>query len=130
MPSEAGYDELRRLFDYLRAGKQVGPAMAGHHDFPLPDGEVSITVVDADDLLDDPNGIIEAYCKEVGLEYTPDMLTWNTEVDHKQAKAAFEKWNGFHNDAIDSCSLKPRTHAHVSQSVHSDLRTIPRLRQR
>jgi hypothetical protein len=113
MPSEAGYDELRRVFDYLRDQKQIGPAIAGNHEFPLPEGEVSITVVDADDLLDNPNGIIEAYCKEVGLEYTPDMLNWDTEIDHKQAKDAFEKWNGFHNDAIDSCSLKPRSAAHV-----------------
>ncbi len=113
MPSEAGYDELRRVFDFLRTQKQIGPAIAGQYDGPLPEGEVSITVVDADDLLDNPHGIIEAYCNEVGLEYTPEMLNWNSEEDHKQARDAFEKWNGFHNDAIDSSSLKPRSHAHV-----------------
>lgn len=110
MPSEAGYDELRRVFDYLRVQKQVGPASARNYEGPLGDGEVSITVVDADDLLDNPEGIIKAYCKEVGLEYDPGMLEWDTEIDHKQAKDAFEKWNGFHNDAIESTSLKPRTH--------------------
>lgn len=70
MPSEAGYDELRRVFvsytipvscvgciclcarqctylgtqDFLRERGQVGPALAGQHD-ALKDGEVSITVM-------------------------------------------------------------------------------------
>lgn len=114
MPSEAGYDEVRRVFDYLRSQNYVGPSRAGEYEGSLKDGEVSITVVDADDLLDNPHGIIEAYCKEVGLDYSPAMLNWDTDVDHKQAKDAFEKWNGFHNDAIDSSSLKPRSHAQVS----------------
>jgi hypothetical protein len=113
MPSEAGYDELRRVFDFLRAQKQVGPAIAGQHG-ALKDGDVSITVIDADDLLDDPEGIIKAYCKEVGIDYRPGMLVWDTEEAHQRAKDAFEKWRGFHNDAIESTSLKPRSEAHVS----------------
>ncbi|KAH7360715.1 hypothetical protein BKA65DRAFT_390745 [Rhexocercosporidium sp. MPI-PUGE-AT-0058] len=115
MPAEAGYDELRRVFDFLAKDKQVGPALAGKHA-DLKNGEVSITVVDADDLLDNPQGIIEAYCKEVGIDYTPEMLNWDTEDDHKRAKAAFEKWKGFHEDAINSTSLKPRDAAHKKKS--------------
>ena len=76
----------------------------GHSD------TVDICVIDADDLLDNPNGIIEAYCKSVGLEYDPKMLDWDTEKDHQQAKDAFEKWKGFHDDAMHSSSLKPRLH--------------------
>lgn len=116
MPNEAGYDELRRVFDYLRSENIVGPARAGENGGSMKDGQVSITVVDADDLLDNPHGIIEAYCKEVGLNYSPSMLNWDNEDDHKHAKDAFEKWNGFHNDAIGSGSLKPRDPAHVSRS--------------
>ncbi|OBT63578.1 hypothetical protein VE03_07009 [Pseudogymnoascus sp. 23342-1-I1] len=110
--SEAGYDELRRVFDFLKSKGHVGPARAGEHDGNLQNGEVSITMIDADDLLDNPNGIIEAYCKEVGMDYHPGMLNWDTEEDHAQAKRAFEKWRGFHNDAIESCSLKPRDLKH------------------
>jgi hypothetical protein len=113
MPSEAGYDELRRVFDFLCKEKQVGPAQAGKHG-ELTNGEVSITVVDADDLLDNPAAIIEAYCKEVGIEYSPKMLIWDTEESHNFAKAAFEKWPGFHDDAINSTSLKARSAGHVS----------------
>lgn len=113
MPSEAGYDELRRVFDFLRKENQVGPSLAGEHG-KLKGDEVSITVVDADDLLDNPAEIIEAYCREVGIEYIPDMLNWDSEDDHQHAKDAFEKWRGFHEDAIHSTSLKPRSAANVS----------------
>ncbi|KAF4637898.1 hypothetical protein G7Y89_g174 [Cudoniella acicularis] len=111
MPSEAGYDELRRVFDFLVNEKQVGPSLAGQHG-ELLDGEVSITVIDADDLLDDPEAIILAYCKEVGIKYDPKMLIWEYEEDHNRAKEAFEKWRGFHDDAINSTSLKPRSATH------------------
>jgi hypothetical protein len=117
MPSEAGYDELRRVFDFLKTNKQVGPSRGGEYTGALTDGEISITVIDADDLLDHPNEIIKAYCKEVGLEYSDSMLNWDTEEDHRMAKEAFEKWRGFHNDAIESSSLKPRSTAQVSLFV-------------
>jgi hypothetical protein len=115
MPSEAGYDELRRVFDFLKEEKQVGPAMAGEHG-NLNNGEVSITVVDADDLLDNPEGIISAFCKEVGIDYTPEMLQWGADEHQKRAKEAFEKWPGFHTSAINSTALKPR--AHVRKTFH------------
>ncbi|ESZ92991.1 hypothetical protein SBOR_6612 [Sclerotinia borealis F-4128] len=117
MPEEAGYDELRRVFDFLRSNNQVGPSVAGTLESAstsegLKDGEVSITVIDADDLLDNPEGIIKAYCKEVGMEYDADMLIWDTEEHHRKAREAFEKWRGFHDDAIHSTSLKARSVEH------------------
>lgn len=126
MPSEAGYDELRRVFDYLRSIGQVGPYIASRNDSGANthnngntndgSGKVEICVVDADDLLDNPAGIIEAYCKSVGLPYDKQMLNWDSEEDHKQASDAFEKWKGFHEDAMNSCDLKPRKHVSVSIS--------------
>ncbi|PGH28227.1 hypothetical protein AJ80_00117 [Polytolypa hystricis UAMH7299] len=121
--SEAGYDEVRRVFDYVRKIQLVGPHDAnGNTNIGATDGQngthvtnggykpVQICVVDADDLLDNPPGIVEQFCKSVGIEYTPDMLIWDTEEDHRIAKEAFEKWKGFHEDAIHSTSLKPRVH--------------------
>lgn len=126
-PSEAGYDEVRRVFDYLVTTGTVGPTFAGKAD----DGEVTsvptnitngsngvkqgasipdICVVDADDLLDNPYEMVEAYCNTVGLDYSPQMLHWEDEENQKKAKEAFEKWRGFHEDAIDSTELRPRTH--------------------
>jgi len=108
MPNEAGYVELVRLFDYLREQKVVGPSMPG--DTERPDGEISITVIDADDLLDKPKEVIEAFCRETGLEYTPDMLHWDDPENQKYVSDAFAKWIGFHNDAINSTQLTARTH--------------------
>lgn len=140
-PCEAGYSELRRLFDYLRSVGQVGPGMTdinwksreetgdeleghrtngkvanGHEHANGIHHEVRICVIDADDLLDHPADVVSAFCESVGLEYRDSMLKWDTEKDEKQAKDAFAKWPGFHEDAMNSNDLKPRTH--VSQSVH------------
>ncbi|KAK0658166.1 hypothetical protein DIS24_g4938 [Lasiodiplodia hormozganensis] len=117
MPSEAGYDELRRTFDYLKSIGLVGPKIAGQETNgevngtvkpPFGAEPVEICVIDADDLLDNPAGIIKRYCESVGIEYTPDMLTWDNDEDHRIAKERFEKWKGFHEDAIESRDLKPR----------------------
>jgi len=117
MPTEAGYVELRRFFDYLRSIGQIGPKIAGQdalngdvNGVNGSAGGVEICVIDADDLLDNPTGIVEAFCKSTGLKYEPDMLKWDNEEDHRIAKEAFEKWKGFHEDAIHSTELKARTH--------------------
>jgi len=112
-PDEAGYDELRRTFDYLRSVEIVGPAVAGQADGS--DGtqkpkRADICVIDADDLLDKPNEIIEAFCKSVGIDYSPDMLNWDRPEQKEYATEVFKKWNGFHEDAIHSTDLKPRKH--------------------
>lgn len=128
-PSEAGYDELRRLFDYVREKGIVGPKMAGSADKGGNNGvngvsngdRVEICVIDADDLLDDPYGSIEAYCKSVGIPYSRRMLKWD-EDDQQRAKAQFESWKGFHEDAIHSNELKPR--AHVSFAVYSSINKL------
>ncbi|KAI0902222.1 hypothetical protein F4806DRAFT_446147 [Annulohypoxylon nitens] len=112
-PNEAGYVELRRLFDYLREQKMVGPCMAGQSN-GKSDGEITITIIDADDLLDHPEPVAKAFCKETGIEFKPEMLTWDDSENQEYVSKAFEKWTGFHNDAIHSKSLTARTQAHVS----------------
>lgn len=116
-PNEAGYDELRRFFDYTREVGLVGTKLAGQENGDAGGAAVNggakvpeTCVIDADDLLDDPAGILRTYCKSIDLDFTTDMLNWNNEEDQERAKTAFEKWKGFHEDAIDSTDLKPRTH--------------------
>lgn len=140
MPSEAGYDELRRLFDYLLAQNIIGPAKAGSKvpvDEALNDSSdsdsgsessrrtpssrrVAITVIDADDLLQHPEAILKTYCKEVGIDYTPAMLEWGDEENQAFAGKAFEKWYGFHHDAIESKCLKPRAHGAKNPSKEEE----------
>lgn len=124
-PNEAGYDELRRFFDYAREsglvqdkhaasqnGSTNGNATNGHADVP------EVCLVDADDLLDDPEGILRAYCRSVGLEFDPDMLNWDTEELQETAEVVFQKWKGFHEDAIHSTDLKPRQHVSITARAH------------
>ncbi|TLS23525.1 uncharacterized protein PpBr36_06050 [Pyricularia pennisetigena] len=109
MPSEAGYIEVRNMFDYLLSQGVIGPHKAGE-PAPANSSGVSITVLDADDLLDKPAAVIEAFCKEVGIDYSPEMLKWEDAENQQYALDAFAKWNGFHDDVIGSTYLKPRTH--------------------
>jgi Sulfotransferase domain len=127
-PEEAGYAELRKFFDYAREVGIIGPRKAaeaatngatngaangvanGVNGTAKHDEGVEICLIDADDLLDNPYGVIEAYCKSVGITYSPQMLKWGGEEHKAYAKSVFEKWNGFHEDAIHSTELKPRTH--------------------
>ncbi|KAJ0425730.1 hypothetical protein BJY00DRAFT_155538 [Aspergillus carlsbadensis] len=144
-PSEAGYDEMRRFFEYLRRENMIGPHVATReqdaddilsaasangssntngtgvsHQKPVgkpgADVGVEICVVDADEMLDSPAAMMEAFCRSVGIEYTPEMLNWDNEGDHGYAKDAFEKWKGFHNDAIDSKGLTARKHPRAPKS--------------
>ncbi|KAJ5974026.1 hypothetical protein N7481_011236 [Penicillium waksmanii] len=113
-PLESGYGELRRHFDYLRYTGLVGPRIAMRPDLNGPDAEGDLTiheicVVDADDMLEAPAATIEAFCKSVGLQYDPGMLQWDREVDHEVARGKFEKWRGFHDDALESKGLTART---------------------
>jgi len=118
MPSEAGYAELRRLFDYVKSHGLTGATEASQST--NSEAHVGMTVVDADDLLDHPAEIIEAYCRQVGIKYTSDMLLWDDDEHHEHASKQFEKWNGFHDDAIGSTSLKPRSHGVKNVTVEEE----------
>ena len=98
MPSEAGYEELVRLFDFLLKEKIVD--------------RDHLTVVDADDLLDNPEPTIRQYCERTGIDFDPSMLVWD-QADKDHAAKLFAKWNGFHNDVLESSQLNGRTHAQV-----------------
>ncbi|KAK3368183.1 P-loop containing nucleoside triphosphate hydrolase protein [Podospora didyma] len=117
MPSEAGYAELRRLFDFLKAERIVGPDIATGKG---TGNGITITVIDADELLDKPEDVIRAYCAEVGIDFHPGMLSWEDPESKKLAVRSFEKWNGFHDDAIGSTSLKPREHAAKTPTIEEE----------
>lgn len=118
MPEEAGYDELRRFFDYCKDAGIVGPKICGQPDngAVAAPNSVEICILDADDLLDDPEGMLRHYCASVGIEFDMSMLNWDSEEEHQKAKDAFEKWNGFHEDAIHSKDLKPRATKKIPKS--------------
>ncbi|KAF5235949.1 hypothetical protein FANTH_11457 [Fusarium anthophilum] len=104
MPNEAGYKELVRFFDFLIKENIVD--------------KDNLVVIDADDLLDNPEKTIRLYCEKTGIDFKPEMLEWSDE-DCSYATIAFQKWNGWHNDAIKSSALRPRTH-HQTMTTESE----------
>jgi hypothetical protein len=85
-PAEAGYTDIYKLWKML--------LKAGH----------KVTIVDADELLLDPAGVMEAYCESTGiLPYSDKMLTWK-----KGPIPDWDCWAGWHDDALESTGLMKR----------------------
>lgn len=102
LSSEAGYNELRRLFDFLLSQQVIDRG--------------NICLVNADDLLAQPEKVTEAYCKAIDVNFKPEMLHWDTEEDDAHVREVFAAphWQAFHHDAMTSRGLNARTGIQVS----------------
>jgi hypothetical protein len=58
-------------------------------------------VVDADDLEDDPAGIVNAYCKALGIPFIPRSLSWESGQQDE-----WEIWKDWHKDAARSTGIR------------------------
>ncbi|GIH19416.1 sulfotransferase-like domain-containing protein [Rugosimonospora africana] len=86
--AEVGFEQQFRLFERVRAVLGVVPA-----------------VIDAADLVADPQGIVAAYCEHVGLPYRPQALTWAPGV-----RPEWQRTEHWHRAASASTSFRvPRT---------------------
>lgn len=63
-------------------------------------GEDTIAV-DADDLENDPEGTITAYCKTLSIPFVREALTWESE--HKEE---WDIWKDYHTDAAHSIGIR------------------------
>jgi Sulfotransferase domain len=61
-------------------------------------------VVDADDLEDDPEGTVNAYCRALGIPFIPESLTWEHEY-----KEEWEVWKDWHANAARSTGIRKNT---------------------
>lgn len=86
-PSEIGYRELRILLDHLH---------------PTDEAKAKACIIDADNLLADPEGALRTYCAYVGLPFHTGMLHWDGRGERDRASRAFRKFYGFHEAAIES----------------------------
>ena len=97
-PTGYGYKENAELADYVKEKL---------HQEPI--------IIDADDLLRDPKGILSAVFKEIGLPFDEKILHWEA------GDAVTQQWTmprefleanrfaGLYKDALDSsCFLKPK----------------------
>jgi hypothetical protein len=91
---ETGFAEQRALFDRLcdKLGR-VPP------------------VVDSDDLLADPHGIVQAYCNACDIPYIAEALEWG-EGDRKQY--SWYDSGSWHGNLEQSTGLKPQKRDYVA----------------
>ncbi|KAI4136240.1 MAG: hypothetical protein L6R39_007838 [Caloplaca ligustica] len=103
-PTELGYRELRLLFDYLwppserSGGAEQGGGEGGEDKKPM--------IIDAEDLLAEPEKMIRMVCDRIGFPYSASMLEWPSEEDHAFARKHFAKYAGYHQDALHSTGLR------------------------
>ena len=112
LAEDAGYLELRRLFDYSRHIGLIRPHLAGRtvasSTVPYADGqdqECPIVVVDAEDLLANPAGIMNIYCDAVGIPFRTDMLDWSSADKKVHGETVFRKFEPFHETLLNSSRL-------------------------
>lgn len=79
---ETGYEQLARLYDLVT------------------DGAGSAPVVDADDLMRDPEATVRAYCAALGIPFIADALSWQP-----QKVPEFTTWDSWHDHAQHSTGL-------------------------
>ncbi|XP_038045564.1 branched-chain-amino-acid aminotransferase-like protein 1 isoform X1 [Patiria miniata] len=97
-PKGFGYKEVYELFEHVK--KELDP---------------EAIIIDADDLLKDPKGILSAVFNDIGLPFDEKILNWEA------GDAVIEQWIiprlyvqvdqlvGFYKNALDStCFLKPK----------------------
>ncbi|MDG1745476.1 MAG: hypothetical protein P8H69_06845 [Planktomarina sp.] len=85
---------VRALFDLLTA----------LHGAPPP-------VIDSDDLLEDPEAMVAAFCQAVGIPFLPEAMTWAPGGD----PSAHSWWDGgsFHANLAQSTGLTPQPRRYV-----------------
>lgn len=99
-PKEVGFAEQHQLFE--RLCDQLGEAPP---------------VLDSDDLLEDPYGMVEQYCHAVGIPFMAEALSWEP-----GARDEVSWWDGgsFHQNLRDSDGLKPQVRKYINISEAPD----------
>ena len=97
---ETAFVEQRALFD--RLCEQLGT--------PPP-------VIDSDDLLENPHGIVEAYCAAVGIAFMPEALSWEP---GKRDEVSWYDGGSWHQNLRDSDGLKPQPRQYIDISEAPD----------
>ena len=87
-PKELGFAELRALFDEVTR-------RTGQHP----------TVIDSDDMLANPEAVIAAYCRGVGIPFIKNALKW---PPGDRSAVSWYDSGSWHEKLQDSDGLKPQ----------------------
>lgn len=82
IPAEVGYVEL-----------------AAVHSALVAEGRPAV-IIDADDVLRDPEPTLRQYCQHAGISFSDHMLHW--EPNEERIVRKFAEWGGWHDSAISS----------------------------
>jgi len=83
-PKEGGFKQMFELYRFIVANKDSNPV-----------------IVDADDLLEDPEGIMRAYCEGIGAKFDKKMLEWEP-----GPVPDWDVWAGWHENALKSSGFR------------------------
>ena len=97
---ETGFVEQRQLFDRLCDREGTAPP-----------------VIDSDDLLEDPEGIVAAYCAAVGLPFLPEALSWEP---GEREEVSWYDGGSWHGNLRESDGLKPQPRRYIDISEAPD----------
>ncbi|XP_028412803.1 uncharacterized protein LOC114535697 [Dendronephthya gigantea] len=84
-PEEVGFRQLLELYEFV-----------------VNELDSSPVIVDADDLLENPEEMMKKYCEETGLVYQENMTTWKSE---KPVPKEWEIWYGWYDTLKNSTGL-------------------------
>jgi len=97
---EAGYIELYKMFKMVEEVTGQVPA-----------------VVDGEDLIEDPHGVVKGYCEVVGIPFMPEALSWEAEFPPE-----WQSWEEWHLDAGKSIGFQ-----RDMETFDFTVRDVPRL---
>lgn len=98
---EYGFEEHRRLFDRIADRDSKAPP-----------------VIDSDDLLENPHGIVSAWCDAVGIDFIPEALSWEPGARPEVGWYDNGSWHDILS-ASDGLKPQPRTYGSIeSQPDH------------
>lgn len=95
-------------WDYFDPEEAVFRQMYEFYNFVVENLDANPVVVDADDLLDEPDETMKSYCNAVGMTYEPHMTTWEP-----GPVADWNVWSGWHENALKSSGFTPRIKKHT-----------------
>lgn len=93
---ELGFDSLKAMWEIVTKESQQNPI-----------------VVEADRFQSDPEKTLRAYCQAVGIEFMPEMLTWNEGRMKQENSHKVELHNKWHQTLGSSRGILPPTEAVV-----------------
>ena len=97
---EIAFVEQRELFD--RLSDQMGEAPP---------------VIDSDDLLENPHGIVELYCNAVGIAFVAEALSWQPGA---RDEVSWYDCGSWHGNLRESTGLKPQPREYIDISEAPD----------